>query len=179
MFTTHPHRGVVRRRTRVVRPLVALLVSAGAATALAGPAQAYDRSTCDQQIGASNVESVDTVRADHGQAGEVDFGDLLHLGGTPMGNAVVCWQKNGRVHVVGRLFADPSDGHAKVTAKIDYFDSNGTAIDYFNTWEVTGTWWVADRRVIDATPPGQVVNKVRIRLFNEGTLIATHPRYRA
>src|SRR4051812_1017660 len=100
------------------RFITATLLAAGSLAALAGPAQAYDRSTCNAQFGAGNVAAVDYVHADNGQAGEVDFGDGLHIGGAPTDNAVVCWSVNGKAAVVGRVYADASDGSAHVAAHI-------------------------------------------------------------
>jgi hypothetical protein len=154
-----------------------MVLAAGSLAALASPAQAYDRSTCNAQFGAGNVASVDIVRQDNGQANEVDFGDGLHLGGEPLGNAVVCWSKNGKAAVVGRLYADASDGSARVSAQITYLN-NGVASAYAPSWQVLGTFWVAEKEVKDVSPPNQFVDKVRIQLFNESDLISTHPRKR-
>ena len=199
MFATHPARRTVRRiaerttavgtrdhdtnprttaRTkRTARSLTAMIVAAGSVAALAGPAQAYDRNTCNEQLGVANVASVDTVRHDSGQAGEVDFGDGLHLGGAPQGDAVVCWAKSGRAVVVGRLYADPADGHAKVSAQINYINNAGV-LNYAPSWEITGTWALAEREIKNASPAEKYVNRVRIRLFNDDGLISTHNRYR-
>jgi hypothetical protein len=113
---------------RTFRTLKMLAAAAMALTAMsvalsvAGPAQAYDRGTCERRYGAANIEKVYMFKMN---AGEVDFGDLGHLAGAPLGNAVVCWKTNGSVQVIGRLFADAIGYSVFVTAKLRFTHSSG------------------------------------------------------
>lgn len=201
MFATRPARRTVRRiaerttavgardhaknrqtsvRTkRMARSLTAMVVAAGSVAALAGPAQAYDKGTCNDRFGAANVDEVDIVRLDTGQVGEVDFGDDLHLFGAPQGNAVVCWQHNGKVAVVGRLYADPwpSNGFVSASAQIKYYNYTNPALNASTAWGVTSTNGLK-KISIDHAPAAGYVDRVRIRLYNGTTLVHSSNRFR-
>jgi hypothetical protein len=190
MFATQPSRRTVRPtgdhdaspRKRTVRSLIAMLVAAGSVAALAGPAQAYDRGKCNSMMGTANVESVDSVRMNTGTLDEVDFGDDPHWLGTAEGDAVVCWNKDGRVAVRGRLFADPSAGTVTASVSLVYYRNSMDLA----SWRSSGITakvgdWVKIKDIEhapDALPSGLKYNKVRIRLYNGDTPVATRYEYR-
>ena len=101
-------------RKKIARSVAATAAAAAALTCLAGPAQAYDRGTCEAESGTSTIVDDDRVSIN---GGKVDFGDILHLGGAPAGTAVVCWKADGGVRVRGRLFADSNT--TLITAQVE------------------------------------------------------------
>jgi hypothetical protein len=68
----------------------------------AAPASAFDQQDCYRQLGRTNVVSIQSFSI---EAGDADFGDELHLFGAPQGDAVVCWSGDGRVAVIGKIYA--------------------------------------------------------------------------
>jgi hypothetical protein len=163
------------------RSLVAMLVAAGSAAALAGPAQAYDRTSCDNLWGPGNVESVDTVHMNTGSVGKVDFADNAHFFHTPYGNAVVCWAKNGRVAVQGRLYADPHAGSATVSVSFVYYN-DGVDLTSWRSSDLTGSASdsaAVNREIVHAPVlPKDEYDKVRIRLYSGDSTVATLYHYR-
>src|SRR3712207_5680770 len=79
--------GKPRRRKWTLRALTTVVLAAGSLAALAGPAQAYDASTCEAKL----FVPVTDVDPFYMWQGSVDFGDGWHLLGIPRGDAVVCW----------------------------------------------------------------------------------------
>jgi hypothetical protein len=177
MLAIHPSRGAVRPRKRVVRSLVALLVAAGSAAALAGPAQAYDGLTCNEKFGWGNVSSSDQFSLDTGSIGKVDFGDN-HVNHVPLGTAVVCWAKTGQVSIHGRLYADPHSGTATVSMNLVFYN-NGSVITSWASPNLDGaaTTFGAANKLISLYAPG-TYDKVRIRLISGGDVRKTHWEYR-
>jgi hypothetical protein len=62
-----------------------------------------DKNDANVMFGSANVEKVEAFKL---KGGEVDFGDHLHVGGEPQGNAIVVWSIDGRAAVRGVLFSD-------------------------------------------------------------------------
>lgn len=129
-----------------------------------------DRGDCDRAFGAANVFDVDTVRIDTGTVGMVDFGDDLHLWGAPQGDAVVCWQRNGRVLVKGRVFADTGDTNIYVYAHIQYINNGVVAAT--STHKLSGG---EGSKFVNVLTAAGNLTQVRIRLFT-GQTIAIAPR---
>lgn len=151
--------------TSSARSVAAMVATVGSLACLAGPAQAYDRGSCEQKLGAANVEEVDTIGVN---VGKVDFGDHLHLSGTPLGDAVVCWGENGNVAIVGRLFADSSTW-TLAKARITVFTAGGSASTP-RDYSIQGRW--AQSTVISEVlgmHPGPVT-RVQIQLYSDGVL---------
>jgi hypothetical protein len=157
--------------------LTAMVVAAASLATLAGPAQAYNRGSCDVLSGAANIYAVDDVNMDGGRA---DFGDRHHAGGVPWGNAVVCWARNGSAMVVGRLFADRYQGVTEPKVEITYFNNGveGAPGSSAGThgWSFKGS--NADSRFVLSSTGAETVDRVRIRLFADGVLVKTAFRSR-
>jgi hypothetical protein len=140
-------------------------VASGSAAALAGPAQAFDTGTCNEMFGSNNIASVDSFNMETGTAGEVDFADgPFAWWGAPLGNAVVCWNKNGHVGVRGILYADPFQNGVKAQMQIQYY-CNGvhiTHVDY-DTPTISASSSVKSYSVW-SVPTKAVYDKVRIQL---------------
>src|SRR6266536_1893083 len=85
------------------------------------PVPAYDRGDCQRIFPQGTVlHDVDSLRIDTGNYYEVDFGDELHLLGSPQGNAVICWQQGRHgVAVIGRLYVDPRTSSSQHCVKIE------------------------------------------------------------
>jgi hypothetical protein len=143
----------------MVRLVAAMAATVGSLALLAGPAQAYDRGNCDRAFGAANVVDVDYIRKDNGT---VDFGDILHLGGAPQGNAVVCWTAMGGVAVIGRVFADTHNTGMVATATINYYENGDPGTPQYHSVSSPG-YIVADKKIGEYIPSG-AYNRVRIRL---------------
>jgi hypothetical protein len=153
-------------RKTMLGTLTAVAVTAGSLVSLAGPAQAYDRGTCDQKFGVGNWADEDTFKVDTGEVGQVDFGDNLHLFGQPQGTAVVCFATDGAVSLTGRLFADSGLTVINVEAKVTYF--RGTVAASTSSHELITS--MAGSKVVNQVRTGGNFTKVRIRLYSVGEL---------
>lgn len=148
--------------------LTAMVVTAASLASLVGPAQAFDKGTCDGIFGVGN-SAVDRFKADTGSAGKVDFGDHNHWFGVPLGDAVACWGNNGRVALVGRVFADSGNVITLTAAKVTFFN-NGVA----GTETVHDFWGNnGSNKLVNRLSGAGNFNQVRIRLFSAGTLVDT------
>ena len=76
----------MRTKSAIVRSVTAMVAAVGSLVCLAGPAEAFDKGTCDSIFGADNVRFAVAFKIDTGAVGKVDFGDHLHLWGAPPGN---------------------------------------------------------------------------------------------
>jgi hypothetical protein len=71
--------------------------------------------------------NIEKLRPFKMNGGEVDFGDDLHLGGSPQGNAIVVWSIDGRVAIRGRLYSDTGFNEAQeAILEIQFRRTNGT-----------------------------------------------------
>ena len=154
----------------MTRSLAAIVVAGGSLVAVAGPAQAYDSGTCNGLFGAANVADVDPVLVDTGTVDMVDFGDGLHLWGAPQGTAVVCWHRDGRVAVKGRVYADNAHDIA-VRAEITLYNAGiaSTATKY------TLTGHNGASRDVSRLTTGGNHDRVRIRLYFSAFAIDVAP----
>jgi hypothetical protein len=118
-----------------------------------------DRNDANQMFGSANVEKLETFRI---RAGEVDFGDELHLLGDPQGTAIVCWSIDGRVAVKGRLYSDNLRDPQTATVEIRFRRANGQVTN-LTTRSITSQGGLASRVVEKVSPVGNF-NEVRIRL---------------
>jgi hypothetical protein len=135
--------------------LVKMIFAATITALLTGVTQAYDRGDCDRIFGIpSNVASVQQFSM---EGGLVDFGDELHLFGTPIGTMVVCFATNGRIAVKGRLYADNIRGEVRIRFR----RTNGQVTA--ETLRFIDEAGFAHREVIVASPAGNF-NRVRVRL---------------
>ena len=151
--------GKPRRRKWTLRALTTVVATTGALVSLAGPAQAYDSRTCFAALPIA-VSDIDQFKM---KTGIVDFGDGWHLGGSPVGDAVVCWGGGaGDVSITGKLYADSPTA---INAGVD--------VRYFRT---DGSYNTSQRHIflgsngessgISFTMPGAAaVDRVRIRLW--------------
>ena len=153
-----------RTWTRLVTPMLAL----GTFLTLTSLAEAFDGSSCNQ-LSASNVTRSDVFNAD---AGKADFGDDLHLFGAPMGTAVICWFANGRVGVLGKVYADSFTEPAVALAQIRFRRTNGQFVALAPIGIGTNIPVVASRLVRTLSPQGNF-NSVRLRLFTSDPLAQT------
>jgi len=136
---------------------------AGSLMCLIAPAQAYDLNSCNQLLPTSAVQRFST------EGGGADFGDEPHLGGQPLGDAVICWSPAGRVAVIGKLYADdlclpfrPCDP-LTATVKIKFQRTNGSWTGTTIRRKLTqGN--LASLEVKKKSPMGSF-KKVNIRLF--------------
>jgi hypothetical protein len=112
--------GMLGRKTLLLA-VAAMAAALASLASLAGPAQAYDSRTCFALV-TEPVADIDQFKMN---SGSVDFGDSWHLGGSPLGDAVVCWGDGGQIVIRGNLYADSP---TPITAAIDvrYFHTDGT-----------------------------------------------------
>jgi len=81
-----------------------------------------DRNDANMMFGSANVEKVESFKI---SGGDVDFGDHLHLGGSPQGNAIIVWSIDGRAAVRGVLFSDNFKDPQTATIEIRFRRTNG------------------------------------------------------
>jgi hypothetical protein len=151
--------GMLGRKT-IVRSGAALAAALVALVCLSGPAQAYDEGDCDRHLGAANVVDVDRFKV---SSGSVDFGDGLHLFGSPLGDAVVCWGGDGSFALKGRLYADSPTRFA-LRADIT-FDQPGLVRKSFSGKNGENVF-IGIIDTVDSSSPA--INRVTIRLINCG-----------
>lgn len=112
------------RTFRTLTMLAAVAAVALTALSLAGAGQAFNSNDCQ------NMYSLTLERTApfYIEAGRVDFGDHMHIGGIPRGDAVICWSTDGRVGLKGVVFSDPgvswNPPNQYATARIWFFDAN-------------------------------------------------------
>jgi hypothetical protein len=145
-------------RKKLVRSVAATAAVAAALACLAGPAQAYDRGTCEAEPGTATIVDDDRVSIN---GGKVDFGDILHLGGAPAGTAVVCWKADGGVRVRGRLFADSNSALITAQVEVGAIRTSGTVSTM--AYDFKGLY--AENRVVDFGWDYGTFNHIRIRLY--------------
>lgn len=138
--------------------LMTLTISAGIGARVV---HAYDRAVCDRMFGSANVEKVQSFNMNKN---DVDFGDEPHFGGTPHGNAVICWSIDGRVAVKGKLYSDNFRDPQTATVEIRFRRTSGAVTG--TTWRelLTQGGWVSNREVEKVSPVGSF-KEVRIRLW--------------
>lgn len=128
--------------------------------AATGSAQAYDRDRCNTLFAEANVAKVEKFRA---SAGQVDFGDNPHMFGSPFGDAVVCWSVDGRVAVVGKVYADVKLGSETLSrARVIFTRSNGAQVR--TTTDIIGGFGAS--ATVNAISPTGNFNRVRVELYN-------------
>jgi hypothetical protein len=108
-----------------IRTAAAALAAAAFIGTTAGPAQAYDRGTCNGIYGAQNVDVAAQFTIETGTAGNFDFGDDLHLFGEPRGTAVVCSTHDGRVRLIGKGFPDNGVTLVNPQVRVQFMGNNG------------------------------------------------------
>lgn len=81
-----------------------------------------NRNDANLIFGTANVEKVKSFKIN---GGDVDFGDHLHFGGAPQGNAIIVWSIDGRVAVRGILFSDNFQEPQAATIEIRFRRVNG------------------------------------------------------
>lgn len=162
-------------KTSIKTGVTILAVTAASFMALAffaAPAQAYDQGTCNSWFNSyepfsEELTDVDRVKA---SAGSVDFGDGWHLGGSPAGDAVICWGSDGYAAIIGRLYADtPTLTHAGID--VTYYGTYGnytTPIIGFAGQNGESTLASPSRYSYFHSIGRGHINKVRIRLYNCG-----------
>jgi hypothetical protein len=153
--------GDMMNSNSVIAALVAALAAAlGSLAFLTGPAHAYDEGDCDRHLGAANVVDVDRFKV---SSGSVDFGDGLHLFGSPLGDAVVCWGGDGSFALKARLYADSS---TRIAVRADItFDQPGLVRKTFSGKNGENVF-IGIIDTVDGSIPA--INQVTIRLFNCG-----------
>ena len=163
----------MRTKSAMVRSVSAIVAVVGSLVCIAGPAEAFDKGTCNSKFGADNVHRVHTFKIDTGTGGKVDFGDHLHLGGAPQGTAVVCFQNAGAVAVVGYLFADTQNNEVilDIRAVITYFQGDVVGATSQHSFSGSGN----ASKLVNVRKSGGVFTRIRLQLFRNGTLVQTEP----
>jgi hypothetical protein len=150
-------------RNTMLRSVAALAAALASLAFFAAPAQAYDQGTCNSwhapKLG--YLADVDRVKS---SVGSVDFGDGWHLGGSPTGDAVICWGSEAQVAIFGRLYADSP---TPITAGIN--------VTYYGTYNTVTTpiMWFDGQNGQSAYVGWEKkdighIYKVRIRLYDCG-----------
>ncbi len=122
-------------------------------------ANRYGEADCNTIIGQANMERTHKFKIN---TSNVDFGDEVHMGGTPLSRAVICWATNGRVAVKGKLFSDNWNQQIAI-AQIKFHSTSSGWSGYTSFSTTLASGWVANRVVQLYTVPGGF-DKVRIRL---------------
>ena len=150
--------GTTMKRSRIATATAAL-AAAAALIATTGSAHAYDSRTCFAALPVP-VTDIDQFKMN---SGSVDFGDGWHLGGSPLGDAVVCWGGGaGDVTIRGKLYADSPTG---INAAVDvrYFRTDGS---YTTSQRHMFFGSNGENSAVGFTMPGAAaVDRVRIRLW--------------
>jgi len=126
----------------------------------AGATYAHDRNDCDRMFGSANVDKVKTFKMN---TNNVDFGDLPHFAHAPGGDAVICWDINGRVGVRGTLFSDNFNESQTATVWIRFKRTSGSWTNWTTRSLITNGGWAGNRQIEKFSPVGRF-NRVQIRL---------------
>ncbi|MGH8895060.1 MAG: hypothetical protein ACRDWY_17425 [Actinomycetes bacterium] len=147
-------------KSRTAALVAALAAALGSLVLFPGPAQAYDSRSCFAALPVP-VTDIDQFKM---KSGSVDFGDGWHLGGSPLGDAVVCWGGGtGYIAIIGKVYADSP---TLITTGVDvrYFRTDGS---YSTSSRVyfSGSNGESSSPLQFAMPGGTAVDRVRIRLW--------------
>lgn len=145
--------------TRKARSVITIAV-AGILVLLTSQSQAYNKGDCNYLFGAANVAKWEQFRI---LSSPADFGDDPHLLGNPQGTAIVCWCKDGRVAIKGRLFSDGGNDEASTQAKFRFFRTNGS---YTNFPLSTGSNNGVQSKLFYFVTDAGSYKKIRIRLYD-------------
>jgi hypothetical protein len=149
------------RFSRTIARFKSLTIAVGAVIAWSSPSKAFDHGDCYVVFAAANVAKVTQFKI---EAGGADFGDHLHLLGSPQGNAAVCWSTDGRAAVKGHVFADDFRGPVSATVKIRFRRSNGSWTTDFVRSANTQGGFPGNTLAYVVSPAGDF-RRVRIRLY--------------
>jgi hypothetical protein len=147
----------------IARVLMAAGLAAGSLLSLRASAHAYDINDCNRVVDTFAIQQFSI------EGGGVDFGDLPHLAGNPVGTAVVCWSPGGRVAIIGKLFADDlclpfqSCIPLTATATITFRRTNGQTSTI--TQRVLSQGNLAYGEIKRVSAPGNF-NQVKVQLFH-------------
>lgn len=139
----------------------AMMVAAGTVLVGMPAAAAMDRGDCERLFAAANVQRVVQFSIDRQGA---DFGDELHLGGAPLGKAVICWSIDGRIAVRGRLYAHDRD-FAEASIRISFRRTNGQFTNPTTNSVLTQGGLFPANRIVERVSPVGRFNRVRLQLF--------------
>lgn len=155
--------GATDKRKRRVGWIAGVLVLLGSLAPGVPTARAYDASTCGS---GTSWEDVDQFAVNTGVA---DFGDDLHLGGTPRGTAVACWDGNlqagtaSRVTLTGKLYRDSGSGEPCASVEVLFLDGAAGVRARHRPPELCGPGGLRSR-VVNVTV-NVPVNRIRILLY--------------
>jgi hypothetical protein len=129
-----------------------------------------DENEANAIFGAANIDKLTKFKMD---GGKVDFGDQVHLAGSPQGTAIVVWSIDGRVAVKGVLFSDNFRSPQTATVEIRFKRSDGHIPTPTTRNKTTQGAPVGFKTVYKASPAGRY-NEVRVRLSNtQNTALGT------
>lgn len=119
-----------------------------------------DSSDANAIFGSANIEKLKSFKI---EGGEVDFGDELHLFGSPQGNAIIVWSIDGRVAVRGRLYSDTgiNEGQSAII-EIRFRRTNGTFTN--PTVRTLTSQGLLQKKIIEKVSPMGSFNQVQIKL---------------
>lgn len=122
-----------------------------------------DRNDANVMFGSANVEKVESFKIN---GGDVDFGDHLHLGGSPQGNAIIVWSIDGRAAVRGVLFSDNFRDPQTATIEIRFRRATGrfTNVTRRSVTSQGGPMNSFYVKLVEKVSPAGQFNEVEIRL---------------
>ena len=122
-----------------------------------------DRNDANVMFGSANVEKVESFKIN---GGDVDFGDHLHLGGSPHGNAIIVWSIDGRAAVRGVLFSDNFRDPQTATIEIRFRRATGrfTNVTRRSVTSQGGPMNSFYVKLVEKVSPAGQFNEVEIRL---------------
>jgi hypothetical protein len=119
-----------------------------------------DHNDANSIFGSANIEKMKSFKM---QEGEVDFGDELHLFGSPQGNAIIVWSIDGRVAVRGRLYSDTGFNEAQsAIIEIRFRRTNGTFTK--PTKRTLTSQGLLQKKLVEKVSPIGSFNQVEIKL---------------
>jgi hypothetical protein len=155
--------GTQDNRTRRLGWIASAVVLLGSLAPAVPAAQAYDASTCGSGTSWDDVDQFGV------NLGVVDFGDDLHLGGTPRGTAVACWDGNvqngtaSKVTLTGKLYRDSGSSEPCASIEVLFLDGAAGVRARHRPPELCGPGGLRSR-VVNVTV-NVPVNRIRILLY--------------
>jgi hypothetical protein len=111
-------------------------------------------------FGSANIEKLRSFKID---GGDVDFGDELHLLGSPQGNAIVVWSTDGRVAVKGKLYSDNFGAQQEAIVEIQFRRTDGRLTRPFRRSVVSQG--LLSSMVVEKVSPTGSFNEAIVRLI--------------
>lgn len=123
-----------------------------------------DKSDANEIFGSANIENIVyfKLEKDH-----TDFGDFPHLGGAPIGDAIIVWSIDGRVAIKGVLFCDSLVDPLRARIEIRFRRATGRFTNWtYRSVSRQDSLLSPASKLVEKVSPVDTFDQVHIRLYS-------------